>query len=198
MNRQIKLSRVKTCLFTVAASTSFSTAQAQDGPDEAPGNKPYLINPGDQLSIAVWKEPELARRAIVRPDGAFTFPLIGDVSTDGKSVMEITQTVRERLEKYIPEPVVTVAVEQIVGNDVYLIGQVARPGHFVLPTVIDVLQALSIAGGTTPFAQLDKIKILRRIDGQLITIPFNYSDIEKGKRLNQNITLEPGDVIIVP
>jgi len=193
-----KLIGVKTCIFAVAAAIFLSAAQAQDDPAEPQVRTPYTVNPGDVLSITVWKEPELARRVIVRPDNAFSFPLVGEVQTDGKSVEDIGQIVTERLQRYIPDPVVTVATEQIIGNDVYVIGQVLRPGQFVLTSTVDVTQALSLAGGTSPFAKLDKIKILRRINGQLMAIPFDYSDIEKGKRLNQNIILEPGDVVIVP
>jgi polysaccharide export outer membrane protein len=158
----------------------------------------YEVRPGDVLSITVWKEPDLMRQVVVRPDGSMSFPLAGSIQTTGKSVEQLEIIVKERLERYIPDPVVTVTIEQIMGNDVYVIGQVNRPGQFLPPARIDVAQALSLAGGTSPFAQLSNIKILRRIDGKLIAIPFDYGDIEKGKRLNQNIILEPGDVVVVP
>ena len=173
-------------------------AYSQDAENNIEPRAPYTINPGDQLSVTVWKEADLTRRVVVRPDGAFSFPLVGDVQTDDKSVNDIEQIVTERLEPFIPDPVVTIAVEQVIGNNVYVIGQVQRPGEFVLASTIDVTQALSLAGGMTPFANLDKIKILRRINGQLMAIPFDYSDIEKGKRLNQSIILKPGDVVLVP
>jgi len=159
---------------------------------------PYTVNPGDILSISVWKELDLQRQVIVRPDGAFSFPLVGDIQAESKSVEQIRQAVAERLEKYIPEPVVTVATEDLAGNSVYVIGQVNRPGQFRTGGQIDVMQALSMGGGTTTFAQLGDIRILRRVNGNLIAIPFDYKDIEKGKRLNQNIQLEPGDVVVVP
>lgn len=159
---------------------------------------PYTVNPGDQLSISVWKEDDLQRLVIVRPDGAFSFPLAGEIQAEGHSIEQIQQLLTERLHKYIPDPVVTIAAEQIAGNTVYVIGQVQRPGQFIASAQIDVMQALSLGGGMTAFANLDKIKILRRIDGKLIAIPFNYRDIEKGKRLHQNIILQPGDVVVVP
>ena len=158
----------------------------------------YQVSPGDVLSITVWKEPDLMRQVIVRPDGMFSFPLAGSIQTRGKSIEELETVVKERLERFIPDPVVTVATEQIMGNDVYVLGQVLRPGQFNPAARIDVTQALSLAGGMSPFAQIGNIKILRRIDEKLIAIPFDYGDIEKGKRLNQNIILEPGDVVLVP
>jgi polysaccharide export outer membrane protein len=172
--------------------------EAGEAATAAPVRVPYTLNPGDVLSITVWKEVDLQRQIIIRPDGAFSFPLTGDIQAEGKSIEQIRQMVTERLEKYIPDPVVTVAVEGLGGNKVYVIGQVNRPGEFPAVGQLDVMQALSLGGGTTTFAQLGDIKILRRVNGMLIAIPFDYKDIEKGKRLNQNIVLEPGDVVVVP
>jgi polysaccharide export outer membrane protein len=173
-------------------------AESEDVVAATPVRPPYTLNPGDLLSITVWKELDLQRQVIIRPDGAFSFPLTGDILAEGQSIEQIRQAVTERLEKYIPDPVVTVAVEGLGGNKVYVIGQVNRPGEFPAIGQLDVMQALSLGGGTTTFAQIDNIKILRRVNGVLIAIPFDYRDIEKGKRLNQNIVLEPGDVVVVP
>ena len=158
----------------------------------------YLVNPGDVLIISVWKEEDLQRQIIVRPDGSFSFPLTGDIVAKGRSIEEIRAAVGEQLEKFIPDPVVTVSAQELNGNIVYVIGQVNRPGEFRAARRVDVMQALSMGGGTTTFAKLGDIKILRRVNGKLIAIPFDYKDIEKGKRLNQNIVLEPGDVVVVP
>jgi polysaccharide export outer membrane protein len=158
----------------------------------------YTVNPGDQLSISVWKEEGLQRVVIVRPDGAFSFPLTGDIRAEGRSIEQIEQAVTDKLEKYIPDPVVSIATEQVSGNRVYVIGQVARAGQYTAGAQLDVMQALALGGGMTAFANRDKIKILRRVEGKMIAIPFDYSDVEKGKRLNQNIILEPGDVVVVP
>lgn len=188
-------------LFAFAMMPVLVTAQAESAPEaqaETEAHWAYTVRPGDVLSITVWKEPDLIRQVIVRPDGAFSFPLVGNVQTEGKSVEEIEKIVGERLERYIPDPVVTVATEQILGTSIYVIGQVQRPGNFAPVSRIDVVQALSLGGGMTPFAQVNHIKILRRVDGKLIAIPFDFRDIEKGKNLQQNIFLEPGDVVIVP
>jgi len=190
--------RYGTILFLCVALFLTSAHADESAETAAPDRPAYTINPGDVLSITVWKEDDLQRQIIIRPDGAFSFPLTGDIQVEGKSIEQIRQAVAEKLEKYIPDPVVTVAVENLGGNMVYVIGQVQRPGEFQVGGQIDVMQALSIGGGTTAFAQLGDIKILRRVNGKLIAIPFDYKDVEKGKRLNQNILLEPGDVVVVP
>jgi polysaccharide biosynthesis/export protein len=159
----------------------------------------YMVQSGDTLSISVWKEPDLqAPVVLVRPDGTFSFPLVGQVDARNKSVTQLQQIVTERLSKYISDPVVTVSVQEIKGNKVYVIGQVAKPGEFIVNPRVDVMQALSMAGGTTPFASLGNIIILRRSGGTQTAIPFHYSDVIKGKDLAQNIRLESGDVVVVP
>ena len=184
-------------LFCMPTTLLFAADQQETNVDVVEEPE-YLVNPGDVLAISVWKEEDLQNREIVRPDGFFSFPLAGDVQAKGRSVEEIRVAVAERLEKYIPDPVVTVSVLDLAGNSVYVIGQVNRPGEFRTGRRVDVMQALTMGGGTTTFAQLGDIKILRRVNGKLIAIPFDYKDIEKGKRLNQNILLEPGDVVVVP
>jgi polysaccharide export outer membrane protein len=181
-----------------AAWTNAYAAEDAAATDAEFMRPPYTVNPGDRLSISVWKEEDLQRIVMVRPDGVFSFPLAGEIQAESQSIEQIQQALTERLHKYIPDPVVSVAAEEVLGNRVFVIGQVIRAGQYVVGAQLDVMQALSLSGGMTPFANLDKIKILRRIDGTLIAIPFDYRDIEKGKRLNQNIILEPGDVVVVP
>jgi polysaccharide export outer membrane protein len=158
----------------------------------------YLVQPGDVLEISVWKEESLLRTVLVRPDGGISFPLVGDAQAAGKSVAQLQALVSERLTKYIPDPVVTVSVQQLSGNKIFVIGKVNRPGEFVANRYMDVVQALSVAGGMTPYAAANKIKILRRENGSLSAIPFKYGDIEKGENLQQNIILQSGDVVLVP
>jgi len=158
----------------------------------------YSIQPGDILEVSVWREEELLRQVLVRPDGGMSYPLVGDVHASGKSVAELQGLITERLTKYIPDPVVTVSIQQLNGNKIYVIGKVARPGEFVANRYMDVVQALSVAGGMTPYAADNKIKVLRRENGQLKAIPFRYGDIEKGEDLEQNIMLQSGDVVLVP
>ena len=159
----------------------------------------YTVQPGDTLAISVWKEPDLqGPMVLVRPDGTFSFPLVGQVDARGKSVTDLQQLITERLRKYISDPVVTVSVQEIKGNKVYVIGQVQKPGEFIVNPRVDVMQALSMACGTTPFASLGGIVILRRTGGNQVALPFHYTDVVKGKDLAQNIELQSGDVVVVP
>lgn len=160
----------------------------------------YLVQPGDVLTISVWNEEELQREVIVRPDGGITFPLIGDVEASGKSIRALRAEVTEGLSRFIPEAAVSVNLKQVVGNKINVLGQVKAPGEFVLTSGTDVLQALSMAGGVTAFANMSNIKILRRdkVTREQTVIPFNYKKILRGRGLEQNILLFSGDTIVVP
>lgn len=171
------------------------TAYADNG---ASMKERYQIQPGDVLQISVWKEPDLLRQVLVRPDGGLSFPLVGDLYAAERSVGELQALITERLVKYIPDPVVTVSMQQLSGNKIYVIGKVVRPGEFLATSYMDIVQALSVAGGMTPYASANKIKVLRRENGKLSSIPFRYGDIEKGENLEQNIILQSGDVVLVP
>jgi polysaccharide export outer membrane protein len=156
------------------------------------------VLPGDVLQVSVWNEPDLQLEVLVRPDAAFSFPLAGDVPTHGQSVSDLQGELTERLSRYISSPVVTVSVTEILGNKVYVIGQVNKPGVFVVNPQVDVMQALSMAEGATPFAALNDIKILRRNGDEQVAISFKYNDVIKGRELTQNILLQSGDIVVVP
>jgi polysaccharide export outer membrane protein len=158
----------------------------------------YLLQPGDVLAVSVWKEEDLTQDVIVRPDGRISFPLVGETMAAGTSIESVRANLSKGLKKYIPDPVVTVSAKQLSGNRVYVIGKVNRPGEFPILRNVDVMQALSMAGGTSTYASLNDIKILRRENGKLQAIPFEYGDVEKGKHLEQNIILKAGDVVVVP
>ena len=168
-------------------------AQESERPDSS-----YEVLPGDLLQVSVWKEPDLQLEVLVRPDGAFSFPLAGDISTANKSVPELQAQLTQRLARYIADPVVTVSVSQVLGNKIYVIGQVNTPGEFVVNPQVDVLQALAMAGGTTPFADLNSIRILRRSDSVQTALSFDYKDVIRGRNLEQNVMLQSGDVVVVP
>jgi len=171
-----------------------------NGQDDAPSdeNRGYLVQPGDLLHISVWGEAGLDQDVLVRPDGGFSFPLAGDLSAVGKTVEELRVEITERLARYIPGSVVTVAVRAINGNKIYVLGQVNNPGEFVMNPRIDVMQALSIAGGTTAFASTNGIFVLRRQNGRQVALSFRLDDVVRGRNLDQNILLESGDVVVVP
>lgn len=166
--------------------------------ETAGASEEYRVQPGDILSVSVWKEQDLQGEVLVRPDGGVSFPLVGDVPATGKTVATLRVEFTERLKKYIPNPVVSVAAKMIGGNRIYVLGKVARPGEFPFNRSLDVMQALSLAGGTISFAALNDIVILRRENGKLTAVPFRYGEVERGKALAQNILLESGDTVVVP
>ena len=180
----------------------WSATPAASGAPPAPAGAPteaYTVKPGDVLSIAVWKEPDLQGPVLVRPDGSFSFPLAGQIDARNRTVPELQQTVTDRLKKFISDPVVTVSIAEVKGNKVYVLGQVNRPGEFIVNPRVDVMQPLSMAGGTTAFAALAEITILRRLEnGQQQSLPFRYADVARGRNLQQNILLQAGDVVVVP
>ncbi len=158
----------------------------------------YTVKPGDILKVSVWKEPDLQGPILIRPDGGFSFPLVGEVDGRGKTVAELQVIVAQRLSKYISDPVVSISVTEIHGNKVYVIGQVAKPGEFIVNPSVDVNQALSMAGGMTPFASLSKIIILRHNGTARTALHFDYTDVAKGRKLTDDIQLQSGDVVVVP
>jgi len=158
----------------------------------------YTLQPGDEINVAVWREEDLQRNILVRPDGKFSFPLVGEIVAVNRTPALIQAEITQKLLVYIPEAVVTVTVTGIQGNRIYVIGQVQRPGTIVMNPQINVLQALSLAGGGTPFASLNNIIVVRGRGADQRTIPFRYDDVARGRNLDQNILLEAGDVVIVP
>lgn len=165
----------------------------------SPGQQPdYELHAGDQVEISVWRETDLQRTVVVRPDGKFTFPLTGEVQAAGRTVAQIQGDIAGRLKQYIPEPVVTVSVTGIEGNRIYVIGQVNKPGSYVMNPRLSIMQVLSLAGGTTPYAALNDIIVIRGTGAGQQTLNFRYADVSRGRSLDQNIQLESGDVVVVP
>jgi polysaccharide export outer membrane protein len=159
--------------------------------------RPYTLNPGDVLDISVWKEEGLQREVLVLPDGTISFPLAGHIKATGRSPRDIEKELVERMRKYIPDMVVTVSVKNAAGYKVFVIGQVKTPGEYQATSFIDVMQALSRAGGLTPFAAENDIVIIRREGGRQTALPFDYSAVKRGQKLDQNIILKSGDVVVV-
>jgi polysaccharide export outer membrane protein len=198
---RMKMSRVVFCLPILALwmiAPGFLMAQEQIEPGAGPAADAYEVQPGDLLFISVWKEEELQKEVLVRPDGAFSFPLCGQIDGRNKTVEDLRVEISGRLSRFIPDLIVTVSVLEINGNKVYVIGQVNEPGQFVVNPRVDVMQALSMAGGATAFAKLNDIKILRRVPGGQVAIEFRYDDVVRGRNLEQNILLDSGDVVVVP
>lgn len=176
-------------IFCLFFGLGISLARAEDA---------YLLGPEDVLEISVWKDTELTKEVVVQPDGYFSFPLVGQVLARGRSVAQVQEELRQKLAEYISSPVVTVLLRKVQSYTVYVVGKVNRPGAFVLGREVNVMQALSMAGGMTPFASSGNILILRVEKGEQQKIPFDYDDVAKGKNLVQNIELKSGDVVVIP
>lgn len=192
---------IRSLLVHLALLLFFAGAAGAQQPPPAPGSSPgdgYQIGPEDVLEISVWKEEGLTKEILVRPDGGISFPLVGDIRAAGKTAAQLQKEITVRLQKYIPDPAVSVAVLKIANNKIYVIGRVNKPGEYLTGRYIDVLQALSMAGGLTPFASENNIKILRKQDGKETVFPFEYGKVQAGKALEQNIQLKSGDTVIVP
>jgi len=158
----------------------------------------YKIGAQDVLKIDVWREDQLTRVAPVRPDGKVTLPLLNDVQAAGLTPMELAGVIREDLKKFINNPQVTVSVMEINSRRIYVTGEVTKPGAYALLPHMTVLQALSSSSGFTPFARIKNIYVLRTENGKQVKLPFNYKEAISGKNPEQNIELQPGDVIVVP
>jgi polysaccharide export outer membrane protein len=158
----------------------------------------YRIGPGDILDISVWKDEALTKRIPVLPDGTITFPLVGKLVAGGRTIEEFKLELEQRIQRYVPDPVLSVSIQQVNSMMVYVIGRVNTPGRIVLNGNVTALQALAMAGGPNPFAKRDKIKIFREAADQTLIFDFPYDDISQGKHLELNILMKRGDVMVVP
>src|SRR5271155_4940230 len=174
-------------------------AMASDVPKKAATVDPnYVIGAQDVLDISVWKEPDVSRVVPVRPDGKISLPLLNDVPAAGLTPAQLAAQITESLKKYVTNPQVTVIVTTINSQRVYILGEVTRPGAFPMLPGMTVMQALSSAGGFTPFAKMKSIYVLRQENGKKVKYPFNYKQAIAGKNTEQDILLQAGDTIVVP
>jgi polysaccharide export outer membrane protein len=174
-------------------------AQAPAGTAPAsPDASSYRVGAEDLLEISVWREDTLKKDVLVMPDGSISYPLIGEVRAAGRTVREIREEITKRLDKYIPDPVVSVTVLKTGSQRVYVLGKVNKPGDFPVGRYVDVLQALSMAGGVTPFADTNNIRIMRRDGDRQVVLPFEYGAVVRGQKLEENVELRAGDVVVVP
>jgi polysaccharide biosynthesis/export protein len=158
----------------------------------------YTLNPGDVLQVTVWKEDTLDRETLVLPDGSISFPLVGSIMAKGKTLTQLTKDISEKLHPYLPDSPVTLTVKAALGYAVDVIGQVNKPGELIVGHKVTVMQVLSMAGGLTPYASQKDIIILRQEDSGEKSIPFPYGEVVRGRKLESDIFLVPGDVVVVP
>jgi polysaccharide biosynthesis/export protein len=183
---------------TILALADFSVAAEQPAVQVDSSSSHYLIGASDLLNIFVWKEAELTRDVTVMPDGRITFPLIGEIDAQGQTVTGLKNAITEKLKGYISAPEVTVIIKQSNSRRIYTIGKMNKPGPYQLEPTMTILQALSTAGGFTEWADTKDVLIVRKKNDKEVMYRFNYQDFISGKNLEQNIVLEPNDIIVVP
>lgn len=159
---------------------------------------PYVIQPNDVLEVFVWREAELTRKVFVRPDGRISFPLVQDMPAAGISPGELKARIEERLKDYMDSPNVTIIVEAIQSYKIYVTGKVKKPGSMMVEKPVTVLQAIPLAGGFDEYANDSEITIIRNNGSENVLLNFNYKDVIKGRKPEQNIVLRSGDVVVVP
>ncbi len=193
MKRFLKMMTITALMILVGAP-----AWTQQNESVNPHGDDYKIGSGDVLVISVWKNEDLTREAIVLPDGTISLPLIGKIDAADRTVDELSQELVEKLKPFVNNPVIAVSVKAINSLNIYVIGRVNMPGRFALFSNVDVLQALSMAGGPNSYADKKNIRIFRKENGNTVSIKFNYKEVTEGIHLEQNIMLKRGDVIVVP
>jgi polysaccharide export outer membrane protein len=179
----------------VTKSEESKTDKAADAAAATPSD--YVIGADDTLHISVWKEPDLSETLPVRPDGKISMPLLNDVMAAGLTPLELKDSITEKLKKYIADPRVTVVVTAMNSRRIFVTGEVTHTGPMALLPHMTMLQALAEAG-FTQFANLKAIYVLRTENGKQEKLPFNYKEVVKGNRPEQNIVLKPGDTVVVP
>lgn len=160
----------------------------------------YKIGPEDVVEVIVWRNADLSKTVPVRPDGKISLPLVGDVPALGLTAAQLTKEIAARLADFKESPNVSVVVQQVNSYSVYVMGEVAKPGRYQLKTYTTVLQAISTAGGFTPYASKNKMFVLRKAPGMGAETRINasYEDIVSGADSSKNIVLVPGDTVVVP
>ena len=161
----------------------------------------YLIGPGDNVNIIVWRNPEVSMSVPVRPDGKITTPLVEDLPASGKTSTELARDIEKALAKFIQQPVVTVIVTGFTGTygeQIRVIGQAARPQALPYRRDMSLMDVLIAVGGVTEFASGNGASIIRKVDGKLQKMPVRLNDLIKDGDISANMAMRPGDVLVIP
>lgn len=184
-----------------AAAPPAAARPAAEQPRTPEGVRPpsdYVIGADDVLEVIVWREKDLSTEVKVRPDGKVSLPLVNDLHAGGLTPEEFRSLATEAMTKFVEAPSVTVIVKQINSRQVFVMGEVVKPGPYPLTAPTTVLQLLAQAGGPTPYAKVSEIAVMRTVNGKTTRHLFNYKDVSRGRRVEQNILLRPGDTVIIP
>ena len=191
------------CIFAVALLAPISCADlSKEILDEVhrPASKEFLLGPEDVLEVNVWRNQDLSRLSVVRPDGMISLPLIGDVRASGFTASQLAEKIAKRLTEFKENPAVSVSVKEVNSYFIFVMGEVVKPGKYSLKSYATVLQGVSLAGGFTPFASKSKMAVVRHVTGEehQLRIPTPYNDLVNGRGEIGNFTLISGDTIVVP
>lgn len=180
-------------------SSASSEPSKAKGTTAGPAAVEYTIGPDDLLAVNVWKEPEISRNVVVRPDGKISLPLVGDLRASGRTPVQLQDDIKGQLSNYLANPEVTVIVQEARSQKFNILGEVEHPGSYPLSRSMTVLDAIAIAGGLRDFAKKSKIYVLRvTAEGSRARLQFNYKEVIKGQSLAQNVELQPRDTVVVP
>jgi polysaccharide export outer membrane protein len=158
----------------------------------------YVIGPDDVLKILFWRDEAMSGDVIVRPDGKISTPLLNDIQAAGLTPDELRLRINEEAARYIEDPNATVVVKQINSRKVFITGEVEKPGPYALTGPMTVLQLIANAGGFKEYAKRDGILIMRTEAGRQVQLTFDYMAVVRGRKLQQNVELKPGDTVVVP
>ncbi|OEU67314.1 MAG: sugar transporter [Desulfovibrio sp. S3730MH75] len=176
--------------FVIGQQCAFAQGGVKDG---------YRLGPEDIVEISVWGDKELVREVVVRPDGGLSFPLVGDLQAGGLTVEELREEVKKRIVEFVPDAPVTVILRKVESPKVYVMGKVNNPKVLILGQDMTVVQALAMSGGLSPFASSGNIKVISKLpDGTQTVVTFDYDALADGENLEQNVSLKPGDTVVVP
>jgi polysaccharide export outer membrane protein len=186
------------CPLSAAPQLASAPPVSTSGKTPTPAAAEFLIGPEDVIGILFWREKEMTGDVTVRPDGVITLPLIGEIRAAGLSQTALAAEIQSKASRYLTDPNVTVMTRQINSRRVYITGEVNAPGAYPLTGTRTVMQAIALAGGVREFARKDEITVLRANGNQPRALRFNYDEVARGRRLEQNVELQPGDTIVVP
>jgi polysaccharide biosynthesis/export protein len=199
----MKIQRVAFVVITLLAGQGFVQAAPQSTSAEQSASgvavpSDYVLGPDDVIGVVFWKDPDLSVDVTVRPDGKIALKLGKEISAAGLSPDQFRAAVVDEAKRYIDDPNVNIIVKQINSRKVYITGQVEKPAAYALTGPVTVMQLIALAGGLKEFAKAREIVIMRADPKGTVAYPFNYEEIIKGRRLEQNIVLRPGDTVVVP
>lgn len=173
--------------------------------DEAakPVSKEFLLGPEDVLEVTVWRNQDLSRTVVVRPDGKISLPLIGDIQASGLNASQVAAKIAVRLTEFKENPNVSVSLKEVNSYFIYVLGEVLKPGKYPLKSYATVLQGVSMAGGFTPYASKNRMQVIRthmNEEGKenQMRIPVPYNELISGKGEIENFIMKSGDTIVVP